>query len=50
VAVPLLGESLDTLTLVFALAVVVSVFAGRRFGAAPAPTPSRPTTAAKATP
>jgi drug/metabolite transporter (DMT)-like permease len=40
VAVPLLGESLDTLTLVFALAVVVSVFVGRRFGAAPPPSPS----------
>ncbi|OJV52733.1 DMT family transporter [Hydrogenophaga sp. 70-12] len=34
-AVPLLGERLDALTLVFALAVVASVFAGRRFGAAP---------------
>lgn len=40
-AVPLLGERLDALTLVFALAVVASVFAGRRFGAAPpAPSPS----------
>lgn len=38
-AVPLLGERLDALTLVFALAVVASVFAGRRFGAAP-PVPS----------
>jgi drug/metabolite transporter (DMT)-like permease len=47
-AVPLLGESLDTLTLVFALAVVASVFVGRRFGAAPAPASSFPT--AKATP
>ncbi len=47
-AVPLLGESLDTLTGVFALAVVASVFIGRRFGAAPAPAPSLPT--AKATP
>ncbi len=47
-AVPLLGESIDTLTLVFALAVVASVFIGRRFGAAPAPAPSFPT--AKATP
>lgn len=50
VAVPLLGESLDTLTLVFALAVVVSVFVGRRFGATPPP-PSVPSpTPAKATP
>lgn len=47
-AVPLLGESLDTLTGVFALAVVASVFVGRRFGAAPSPAPSFPT--AKATP
>ncbi len=40
-AVPLLGERLDALTLVFSLAVVASVFAGRRFGAAPpAPSPS----------
>ena len=50
VAVPLLGESLDTLTLVFALAVVVSVFAGRRFGAAPVPARPPSRTAAKASP
>ena len=36
-AVPLLGESLDTITLGFALAVVATVFMGRRL-AAPAPT------------
>lgn len=48
VAVPLLGESLETLTLVFALAVVASVFLGRRFGGAPSATTPRPT--AKATP
>ena len=48
-AVPLLGERLNALTLLFALAVAASVFAGRRFGgAAPAPAPSLPT--AKATP
>lgn len=34
-AVPLLGERLDTLSLAFALAVVASVFAGRRFSGAP---------------
>lgn len=52
VAVPLLGETLDKLTLVFALAVVVSVFAGRRFGAAPPPAASTDTlpTPVKATP
>lgn len=50
VAVPLLGESLDTLTLVFALAVVVSVFAGRRFGATPPPASVPSPTPAKATP
>lgn len=48
-AVPLLGESLDTLTLVFALAVVASVFVGRRFSTAPAPMTAPPSTA-KATP
>jgi len=47
-AVPLLGEPLETLTLVFALAVVASVFVGRRFGSAAPASPSRPT--AKATP
>lgn len=47
-AVPLLGESLDALTLVFALAVAATVLVGRRFGAAPAPTPPLPT--AKVTP
>jgi drug/metabolite transporter (DMT)-like permease len=35
-AVPLLGESLDAMTLGFALAVVASVFLGRRMAA---PTP-----------
>ncbi|MCU0941761.1 MAG: DMT family transporter [Hydrogenophaga sp.] len=45
-AVPLLGERIDALTLVFALAVVASVFAGRRFGGSPAPA----LTPAKATP
>lgn len=50
VAVPLLGESLDTLTLVFALAVVASVFAGRRLGGAPSPAPASPLPTAKATP
>jgi drug/metabolite transporter (DMT)-like permease len=44
-AVPLLGERLDALTLVFSLAVVASVFVGRRLGAAPA-SPSLPTTKA----
>lgn len=44
-AVPLLGERLDALTLVFALAVVASVFVGRRLGAAPV-SPSLPTTKA----
>jgi len=39
-AVPLLGESLDAMTLGFALAVVATVFLGRRMGA-PA-TPSKP--------
>lgn len=42
-AVPLLGESLDTMTLLFALAVVATVFMGRRL-AAPPPTPSTPRT------
>lgn len=44
-AVPLLGERLDALTLMFALAVVASVFAGRRFAGPPAPvlTPSKAT-------
>lgn len=34
-AVPLLGETIDTLTLGFALAVVATVFAGRRMNAPP---------------
>ena len=36
-AVPLLGESLDVMTLGFALAVVATVFMGRRMAAPPAP-------------
>ena len=39
-AVPLLGEPLETLTLVFALAVMATVFLGKRFSA-PAPVFSR---------
>ncbi len=40
-AVPLLGERLDTVTLGFALAVVATVFVGKRFAsAAPAPSPA----------
>lgn len=38
-AVPLLGESLDMVTLGFALAVVATVFAGKRLSQAPAPSP-----------
>ncbi|MEZ5644815.1 MAG: DMT family transporter [Burkholderiaceae bacterium] len=38
-AVPLLGESLDAITLVFALAVVATVFMGRRLAAPTAPSP-----------
>jgi drug/metabolite transporter (DMT)-like permease len=34
-AIPLLGESLDLVTLGFALAVVVTVFVGKRFASAP---------------
>lgn len=41
-AVPLLGEALDATTLIFALAVVASVFAGRRFAQAPVPASSLP--------
>lgn len=40
-AIPLLGERLDALTWGFALLVVITVFAGRRF-AAPAPSSSSP--------
>ena len=36
-AVPLLGETLDPMTLVFALAVVTTVFLGRRMAAPPRP-------------
>jgi drug/metabolite transporter (DMT)-like permease len=52
-AVPLLGEPLETVTLGFALAVVATVFIGKRFASSPAkatPTqePSQPTTPALA--
>ena len=40
-AVPLLGESLDAMTLVFASAVVATVFMGRRLAAPHTPTPTR---------
>jgi hypothetical protein len=36
--VPLLGESLDAMTLGFALLVVATVFMGRRMANAPRPT------------
>lgn len=41
-AVPLLGEPLELVTLGFALAVVATVFAGKRFATAPAPVISTP--------
>ena len=47
-AVPLLGERIDALTLVFALAVVATVFLGRRLGQGPARVVPPPT--AKAIP
>ncbi len=40
-AVPLLGESLDAITLGFALAVVATVFMGRRMAAPASPSPAR---------
>ena len=39
-AIPLLGESLDLVTLGFALAVVATVFVGKRFASVPAPRPA----------
>lgn len=48
-AMPLLGESIDALTWMFALAVAASVFAGRRFGGM-APGSSLPPPSVKATP
>ena len=44
-AIPLLGESLDTMTLGFALLVVLTVFMGRRMANAPTPVPALPTRA-----
>lgn len=52
-AIPLLGESLDLMTVGFALAVVVAVFTGKRFASSPVPPPApraSPTDLPRATP
>ncbi|MDZ7938712.1 MAG: DMT family transporter [Rhodoferax sp.] len=49
-AVPLLGESLDWVTVGFALAVVATVFTGKRLASSPAPTLAAATLATPAQP